>query len=254
MNIGDISVEVLMSMSLIFARIGAALSLFPALGSNYMHSQGRLVLAVFTTIVIYPLLQNHMPSYPITHGNFLLLLMMEVMFGLTLSMGTKICFSALDIVGTIMSMQSGLSAATFFDPNQGEQISMMSNFLILTGYAMILVTDTHYLFFEAIADSYNIFAIGSFLNLGDMSNFIATTVNQSFILAFKLASPFITVSIAFLISNGVLSRLMPNLQVFFVVTPVQIFTMFLILFIVINLMMGKFIESIRAAIHFKNIM
>lgn len=253
MLLQNISGEVIMPISLIFARIGAALSLFPALGSNHLSTNGRLVLAIFTSIVVFPVLAPYMPQHTMTYGEFIILISMEILFGLILSVAAKICFGALDVVGSIISMQSGLAAANFFDPNQGEQIALMSNFLILTGYMMIFATDTHYLFFEAIIDSYNVFAVGSFPNIGDLSDFISTVMNQSFILAFKLASPFIAVSIGFLITNGVLSRLMPNLQVFFVVTPVQIFVMFIIFFIVINLLMGKFIEAIRAAIHFKEI-
>lgn len=242
-----------MPMALIFGRIGAALSLFPAIGSSHILMNGRLVLAVFTSILLFPILGPYMPTNPMTYGEFIILLSMEVLFGLVLSLAAKICFGALDVVGSIISMQSGLAAANFFDPNQGEQVALMSNFFMLTGYLMIFVTDTHYMFFEALVDSYNVFAVGSFPNIGDLSNFLSTVMNQSFILAFKLASPFIAVSLGFLITNGVLSRLMPNLQVFFVVTPIQIFVMFIILFIVINLLMGKFIEAMRAAIHFKEI-
>jgi flagellar biosynthetic protein FliR len=233
-----------------FARIGSSLYLFPALSSNYVLMQSRLALGILTSIILYPILIEHMPLYPISMGQYISYLIAEVMIGIVMTIAAKICFSALDIVGTIISMQSGLSAATFFDPNQGEQVSIITTFLTLTAYTMIFVTYTHYLFFEAIIDSYNLFALGSFPEIADLGSFISHSVNQAFILAFKLASPFITVSLGFLISNGVLSRLMPNLQVFFVVTPVQIFVMFIILFIMINLMMGKFIEALRATIHF----
>ncbi|MGV2432687.1 MAG UNVERIFIED_CONTAM: flagellar biosynthetic protein FliR [Rickettsiaceae bacterium] len=244
-----ISLEFVMSLSLIFARISSSLYLFPGLSSNYILMQGRLHLAILTSIILYPILIEHMPQYPITTSQYLTYLIVEIIIGIIITIAAKIYFTALDTVGTIISMQSGLSAATFFDPNQGEQVSIITSFLTLTAYTMIFVTDTHYLFFEAIIDSYNLFDLGSFPEIGDLGEFISNAVNQAFILAFKLVSPFITVSLGFLISNGVLSRLMPNLQVFFVVTPVQIFVMFIILFIMINLMMGKFIEALRGVIY-----
>jgi len=245
----DMSAEIIMSMSLIFARLGSALSQFPAISTNFVITNGRLAIALVTCIVLYPVVHSSLPEFPMSTGEYLICLILEIIIGIIISMAAKICFSALDTVGAIMSMQSGLSAAMFFDPNHNEQKSIMSNFFLLVGYVMIFVTDTHYLFFEAVVDSYSIFPVGEFPNTGDLSEFITKTVNQSFILAFKLASPFIAVSLSFLISNGVLSRLMPNLQVFFVVTPAQIFVMFIILFIVINLMMGKLIEALRAATH-----
>jgi flagellar biosynthesis protein FliR len=253
MILENLSGEILVPMSLIFARVGAAFQMFPAIGSKYILTNARLAIALLVSIILFPILKDFIPKGPMTSGEFALLLGFEFMYGMVISIGAKICFAALDIVGSIISMQSGLAAANFFDPNQGEQVSIVSNFLVMTGYMMIFATDTHYMLFESIVESYKVFQVGSFINTGDLSNFIANTVNQSFILGFKLAAPFIAVSIGFLISNGVLSRLMPNLQVFFVVTPVQIFVMFIILFITINHIMAKFIEALQGAIHFQGL-
>lgn len=252
MILQNISGEILIPISLIFARIGSAFYLFPGLSSKYILMQARLSLAILVSITLFPILKEYIPE--MNSGEFLIFLIMEVLFGLIISMAAKICFSALDIVGSIISMQSGLAAANFFDPNHGEQVSLISNFLFMIGYMMIFATDTHYLLLEAIVDSYQIFKVGGFVDLGDVSHYVSNAMNQAFILGFKLASPFIAISIGFLISNGVLSRLMPNLQVFFVVTPVQIFVMFIILFITINYIMAKFIEAFRATVQFGGVM
>lgn len=243
------SAEFVMIISLIFARIASALVLFPGIGATYVPQNAKIIIAVTTSLILYPILREYMPEYPIGIGQFLMYLVLEIGFGIIVSLAAKICFLSLDVVGTIVSMQSGLNAAMVFDPMQHNQVSLISQFLSVIAYASIFASDTHYLFFEAIVDSYTVFSYNHLIDLGDLTHFVSNVVNHSFILAFKLASPFIAVSIGFLISNGVLSRLMPNLQVFFVVTPVQIFVMFVILFIVINTLMGKFIEAIRSAVH-----
>ncbi|MEY3196768.1 MAG: hypothetical protein RLZZ59_134, partial [Pseudomonadota bacterium] len=142
---------------------------------------------------------------------------------------------------------SGLGAAMFFDPNHNSQVSLISSMLMMIGYAAIFATDTHYVFIDGIVQSYNVFLVGVVPDMGDLSNFISMTINQSFILAFKMAAPFVAVSLGFLITNGILSRLMPNLQVFFVVTPVQILVMFGILFLVIANIIEKVTEAVRAS-------
>jgi len=244
----ETTTEFVIYLSLIFARLGTALHLFPAISSVYILMRGRLILAIATSLVLYPVLYEHFPKYPFSTGAYITYLVIEIMIGIVISIAAKICFQALDIVGAIISMQSGLSAAMFFDPNHKTQISLISNFLFMMGYAAIFATDTHYLFLQGIVDSYSVFKVGILPDTGDLSHFISTTVNQSFILAFKLVSPFIAVSLGFLISNGVLSRLMPNLQVFFVVTPAQIWVMFVVLFIVVNFILAKLIEAVRVAI------
>ena len=244
----DTSVEFVTIMALIFARLGAAFSQFPGISSAYVFMRARLMLALAICVVLYPILKDVMPQkLHLNSGAFLSALVIEVMVGIIISISARICFMAIDVVGTIISMQSGLSAAMFFDPTHNSQVSIMSSFLFVIAYAAIFVTDTHYLFIQGVMDSYEIFPVGQVPDLGDLSNFVSSTVNQSFILAFKLASPFIAVSFGFLISNGVLARLMPNLQVFFVVTPVQIYVIFGVLFIVINIMINKLMESLGAA-------
>jgi flagellar biosynthetic protein FliR len=64
-----------------------------------------------------------------------------------------------------------------------------------------------------------------------------------------MSSPFLVVSIAILVGSGILSRLMPNLQVFFVVTPAQILVMFCILYIVIIAMLEKVVEVIGSTMY-----
>jgi flagellar biosynthetic protein FliR len=244
----ETSVEFITGMALIFARLGAAFSQFPGLSSSYIFMRARLVFALVVCVILYPLLKDFIPKFHLNSGMFLSALVIEVMVGIIIAIAAKICFMAIDIVGAIISMQSGLSAAMFFDPTHNTQISLISSFLFTIAYAAIFITDTHYLFIQGVMDSYELFKVGHLPDLGDLSNFVSTTVNQSFILAFKLASPFIAVSFGFLISNGVLARLMPNLQVFFVVTPVQIYVIFGVLFIVINMMISKIMEALRAAI------
>ena len=244
----ETSVEFITVMALIFARLGAAFSQFPGVSSSYIFVRARLMLALAVCVVLYPLLKDFIPKLHLNSSAFLSALVIEVMVGIIIAISAKICFMAIDVVGSIISMQSGLSAAMFFDPTHNTQISLISSFLFTIAYAAIFVTDTHYLFIQGVMDSYDVFKVGHLPDLGDLSNFVSSTVNQSFILAFKLASPFIAVSFGFLISNGVLARLMPNLQVFFVVTPVQIYVIFGVLFIVINIMISKVMEAMRAAI------
>ena len=243
----EISVEFVTIMALIFARLGSAFFIFPGISSSYIFVRARLLFALAVCVVLYPVLKDFMPKQHLHSSMFIYILATEVMIGIIIAIAAKICFMAIDVVGTIISMQSGLSAALFFDPNHNTQTALISNFLALIAYTAIFVTDTHYLFIQGIVDSYTAFGVGQLPDTGDISNFVSRAMNQSFILAFKLASPFIAVSFGFLISNGVLARLMPNLQVFFVVTPVQIYVIFGVLFIMINIMMSRLMESVSAA-------
>jgi flagellar biosynthetic protein FliR len=74
-------------------------------------------------------------------------------------------------------------------------------------------------------------------------------VNDSFVLSFKIASPFLVVSLAILTGSGMLARLMPNLQVFFVLTPAQILVMFGVFYIVIDAIIIKLVTAVTYSLN-----
>ncbi len=76
---------------------------------------------------------------------------------------------------------------------------------------------------SAVIDSYTLFPVGAPLPIEDFSDFMSQTLNQSFIMGFKIGSPFIAFSIIFYVGMGLVSRLMPQLNIFFLSLPLQIY-------------------------------
>ena len=74
----------------------------------------------------------------------------------------------------------------------------------------------------AVADSYTLFIPGAVPEFGDLADTFARFVAQSFLLGFQIATPFLFVGILFYVGLGLLARLNPQLPVFFVALPVQI--------------------------------
>lgn len=245
----EITIQYLFQLMLVFARLGTAFSWFPAIGSAYIFVRVKLAFALLVSIIIMPLIEHNLPAYSQNFAFNIGYLAIEILIGLIISLAANIYFQTLHFVGQIISMQSGLGSAAFFDPTQQEQITIFSNFLMLVATVIIFISDTHYLFIQAIIDSYNKFPPGELLNSGDISKFVSFVVNDSFLLSFKLVSPFLIVSLAILTGSGMLARLMPNLQVFFVLTPAQILVMFGILYVVVNVLITKLIAVVANSLN-----
>lgn len=243
----EITVNFIFQMMLIFARMGSAISVFPAIGDKAVMPRAKLAIAMTVSFLIYTALEGSIPRYPISTALFIQSLIYEMLIGLFLGLVVKIIFLSLHAVGLIISMQSGLGSAMFFDPSQKEQVPVFGHVLFLICSMAIFATDTHYILIEGVIDSYSKFPIGVLPDVSDMSDFISHAVNDSFILAFKLVSPFLIVSLAILAGSGILARLMPNLQVFFVLTPVQIIVMLITFFIVIQVLLEKIIIAVQNA-------
>jgi flagellar biosynthesis protein FliR len=234
---------------LVFARVGAMVMLMPALGEENIPMRVKLSIALLLTLVLLPL---HRSAYHIdmtSLSGLLVLMLHEIVIGIILGATARVTLSALQVAGSVIAQQMGLGFVTSVDPTQGQQGVLVGNFLTMLGITMLFATDSHHLIIAALSDSYKIFAPGESMLTGD----IASLATQAFAAAFKiglqLSAPFLVFGLVFNIGLGVLARLMPQMQVYFVGAPLSILAGFLILAIVLAAMMGTFLDYFIGVMH-----
>jgi flagellar biosynthesis protein FliR len=219
---------------LVFARIGTMVMLLPGLGELSVPTRVRLTVALVLTAILLPL---HRAAYPLdlsVPGPVLTLLFQELLIGAVLGLTARLTISALQVAGSVVAQQLGLGFVTAVDPTQGQQGVIVGNFLSVLGITLVFVTDLHHLVIAALNDSYSLFRPGEIPLFGDIA---------------ALSAPFIVFGLLFNLGLGVLSRLMPQMQVFFVGLPLSILLGFLILILVIGAMMGTFLEHVENVLH-----
>ena len=102
----------------------------------------------------------------------------------------------------------------------------------VSGVTLIFATDLHHLVIAALHDSYTIFAPGEMPIVGDVAQHITRIISASFRIGIQLSAPFLVFGLLFNLGLGVLSRLMPQMQVFFIGLPLSILLGFLLLLFV----------------------
>jgi flagellar biosynthetic protein FliR len=226
---------------LCFSRIGTMIILLPGLGEQSVPARVRLTVALVLTAILLPL---HRQDYTLDlreFGPVVIMLGQELIVGTVLGLVARLAISALQIAGSVIAQQMGLGFVTAVDPSQGQQGVIVGNFLSVLGITLIFATDLHYLVIAALNDSYAIFKPGEIPVMGDVANLLSNTVAGSFRIGVQLSAPFLVFGLLFNLGLGVLSRLMPQMQVFFVGMPLSILVGFLILFIVIGAIMTTFL-------------
>jgi len=206
----------------IFCRLGAAMISLPGVGESSVSPRIRLTIALLMTGVSVPTLAPTLPALPAHPMQLAFLVVTEIGFGLALGLLSRLVFSALHVGGTIIAMQAGLAAAVFFDPNQGSQSALISSFLVFFGVTLVFVTNLHLLALQAAYDSYILFPPMKAPAFGDFAEVATHMVSGSIALGVKLAAPFIVYGIVFNVALGLLNRLMPQLQIFFIMQAPQI--------------------------------
>jgi flagellar biosynthetic protein FliR len=230
------------SYLLVFSRVGAAVMLAPGIGEAFVPARIRLLIALTVTIVIYPVVAPILPETPAVFAGVFLLLLGEITIGVFIGSIARILATALFTTGTIIAFLTGFANAILFNPMIRDQGAMTAVFLSLLGTLLIFITDLHHLLFAALMDSYTMFVPGVGVPLDDFSEAIGRLVAGSFLLGVQLAAPFIIVIMLFYISLGLLARLMPQFQVFFVGLPLQIMLGLTILIVSVSAIMMWFLD------------
>ncbi|MCA1433574.1 flagellar type III secretion system protein FliR [Bradyrhizobium sp. BRP20] len=237
------------SFMLAFARVGAMVMLLPGLGETNIPTRIKLSIALLLTLIILPLHRN---AYQVDMGSLaplLVLMLHEIAIGIVLGATARVTLSALQVAGSVIAQQMGLGFVTSVDPTQGQQGVLVGNFLTMLGVTLLFATDSHHLVIAALNDSYTIFSPGETVSSGDVASLATRAFAAAFRLGLQLSGPFLVFGLVFHIGLGVLARLMPQMQVYFVGVPLSIFAGFLVLAVVLTAMMGTFLDYFIGVMH-----
>lgn len=205
-----------------FVRIGAAATIMPGIGDSFVPQNIRLYIALGISLTLMPLVAPYLPNPLPSTAGLLVLIGSEFIIGIFIGTIARILMTALDTAGMIMSLQSGLGNAQVFNPGLATQGSIMGALMSVTGVVLIFVTNMHHLLIYGLIGSYEVFPLGQVPDSGSMAEMISKAIAGSFLVGVQIASPFIVLSMMLYIGMGVLSRLMPQVQVFMLSLPLQI--------------------------------
>lgn len=194
----------------------------PGIGDRRVPSRIRLVFALSMSVVLYPIVIKYFSGFPTSLIGLMSAIISEVMVGIAIGFSVRLIISAIELVGTTIAFQTGLAFAQSVDPANGIQSSMFGSFLSVLAVTMIFATDMHYLLLSAMHDSYLLFKPGNALPLGDLAQNAIQTLSAGFRIAIQLAGPFLAFGLIFYLGVGVLARLIPQVQVFFLAMPLNI--------------------------------
>jgi flagellar biosynthetic protein FliR len=135
-----------------------------------------------------------------------------------------------------------------YDPVVEQQSAIVAGFMGSVATLLLFVTNMHHLLIEAMVESYMLFQPGIIPNFGDMTHMMARQISDTFFLGVQLSTPFIVVSLAYYMGLGVLTRLSPQIPIFFVAMPLQIILSTVILSLAIGGMMTVYLRNFRDSI------
>lgn len=230
---------------LIFARLGAILMLMPGFGEPSVPANIRLSMALLIALALGPIVAPNLPPMPEQPLQLAAIVVTETVIGLMIGAVARIFMATAAIAGQVIGMQSGLAFAQSFDPSMGQQGALMATFLNLTFITLLFATNLHQMLLQTAMNSYMLFPAGELPSLAGAANWALDAFVDAFRIGVQLAAPLIVFGLVFYLSLGVLSRLMPQAQIFFIAMPSNIMVALFIMTIALGAMSSVWLERMQ---------
>jgi len=233
---------------LVFIRVSAALMAMPGLGGVLVQTRARLWVGMSLAFVILPVVTPVIPPLPHQPAELFLLILGEIVIGLFLGAVTQALLASVDMAGTFVGFQVGLTNAFSFDAVSQQQNQLLTGFLNTVALVVLFASDLHHQMLRAVVESYDMFHPGEPLMLGDFSTTLAHLATRAFEMGMRMAAPVLVFGLVFQSGMGLLSRLVPQMQIYFVAMPVQVLLGLWMLMVALPMMMFLFVQDFSAGL------
>jgi len=231
---------------LVLARIAGAMSLLPGLGEAEPPAMLRAGLALGLTALLLPAVAPSVPAVPEAGTQAAFMVAVEVITGLWLGWLARLLMLALPIAGQFIAYMMGVANVLQPDPSLGGQATPIARLFALVAPVLVLMSGLYAVPLAALAGSYQLIPPGQLLPAADAVQTAVRAAAAAFAIAVQIASPFLLVAIVWHVAVGLLARLVPRLQVYFVVMPGQILGGIALLGILAGALLTAWQASIRA--------
>lgn len=213
----------LLNIFFIAGRMAGMIFTAPILGSRNYPIPAKIGIIFFLTVLIFPSINSSLTLDVSTYYDFAMILMNELLIGIFLGFILTVYFNFIYFAGDMIDHKLGFSIVSVINPLDESQIPITSNIFYVFSTLIFLQLNLHHELITALIVSFSSIELGSFFNVTQSFPMLVEIVQQSFVIGFQIAAPFvITVLIADIVL-GLLSKAMPGMNIFVLGMPFKIF-------------------------------
>ena len=202
-----------------FIRILAVFSALPIFNRRNVPIRVRIALAGFIAFASQPALPE-MPVVPLDSMLAVMLVIQQVLIGLTIGFAVRLVFAAVEFAGELIGLQMGLNFAGFFDPVTASQSTAAASFFATMVAWLFIALNGHLVVISALVDSFQAFPVGP-----EPFAFLRKTLPhrwgaEIFSTGLWIALPIVTMLLFVNLVLGFISRVAPQIQIFAIGCPI----------------------------------
>ncbi len=231
LNFTNLNYQEIVVISIIMIRCFAILIPIPYMENAQMENRIKAGVAFFIAIALYPSVRKYITADFSSLYILFTSIIMEVLLGLFSAFCTKMLFGAIQLGGSVAGMQMALGAAQAFDPTSSANLELLASFLIRVFSVVFLVYNFDHFYILALKFSFSALPVGGFDLNGSVLSWL---ISISFVIpyvAFQAVAPIIAVIFLVQTAFGLVSKSVPQINIYFISSIITIFIGMAVFFI-----------------------
>lgn len=217
---------------LVFTRITGLFQSAPFFSTLQAPIMTKLWFAGIVAFILYPIVYTQKNFIlPKDTPEFIILIAIEFLIGYLIGFIANLMIEGVRMSGSILSIQMGLSMSEALDPATGVNSTEISRLYVYLATLIFLATGAYQFLFASLLSSFQGIPMGVFpLFNADIVNSMLQVFAQCFKIAFGVAFPIFSVLLISDVLLGMMSKMMPQMNIYMVAIPVKIYIgLFLVL-------------------------
>lgn len=207
---------------LVVSRLSGLFLLAPVFSSPLIPGRIKAMALLALSLCMTPMVAHETTKVPTTAIDLGTAIVVQTLIGLALGFAVSVIFAAVQTGASLIDMSIGFSLANIIDPSTNTHVSIFSSFYTMVATLSFLAINGHYWLLTGFVRSFNAIALDEIPNFNKLFAGVEEVFLQLFAIAFQIAAPILVTLLLADVVLGVIARVVPQMNVFFVGIPLKI--------------------------------
>ena len=240
-------------VALILARTMPMVVLTPFLAGKLVPPTVKMGMGLLFTILLWPLARDAVTGpLPIGPIAFLMLMLKEVFVGFAIGFVNAHIYWALEMAGRIIDTARMTSMSEVMDPHSKQRVTPFGNMLYQLFLVIFVVLGGHHIFIEAYFYSFVSIPLNEHLSwgpgLGPFFEHMLRLSAHIILIAAILAAPIVAATLISDVVFGILNRVAPQLNAYFMSMPVKALGGVVMAFVILEPFVSRLFDFVTWAL------
>ncbi|HLO01864.1 MAG TPA: flagellar biosynthetic protein FliR [Symbiobacteriaceae bacterium] len=225
---------------LMWIRVMGLFTTAPVWSNRQVPVQVRVALSFAIGLLLHGLIPQPAPAVNLVQ--LVPIALKELLVGMVIGFVVAMAFAAFQFAGELLDINIGFTMMNVLDPMTNTQSPLLGNFLYILALLVFFTINGHHMLFEAIMDSYRVVPVDGAVVSGALTDHLVQSAAKIFVIGLQVAIPVLAALLLTAVALGIMNRTVPQMNVFVMGLPVQMFVGIALLAVILPL----YLAALRA--------